>query len=390
MSKNIVILGSTGSIGKSTLNSIVRKKNFKVILLSANKNISELLKQCLNYKVKNAIIEDEKKYIKYKKNFENKNIKLFLGLKNIDKILNKRINYCVNSITGIDGLEPMLKIIPYTNKILIANKESIICGWDFILRKLKKFNTEFIPIDSEHFSIWKLTKNENINKVDKIILTASGGPFLNKKKKEISNIKPKFALKHPNWKMGKKISIDSATMMNKIFEYIEAKNIFNLKKNQLSILIHPSSFVHAIIVFKENIIKFLAHETDMSIPISSALNLHNKFDKKKNYNLISKLNNLKFKKPSSKQFPLLSIIDMIPENSTFFETILITINDNLVNKYLNNHINYKSIHLNILKLLKTPFFVKFYKLKPKNIYDIKSVIQLTNKYVNNNYKNYGN
>ena len=390
MSKNIVILGSTGSIGKSTLNSIDRKKNFKVILLSANKNISELLKQCLNYKVKNAIIEDEKKYIKYKKIFENKNIKLFLGLKNIDKILNKRINYCVNSISGIDGLEPMLKIIPYTNKILIANKESIICGWDFILRKLKKFNTEFIPIDSEHFSIWKLTKNENINKVDKIILTASGGPFLNKKKKEISNIEPKFALKHPNWKMGKKISIDSATMMNKIFEYIEAKNIFNLKKNQLSILIHPSSFVHAIIVFKENIIKFLAHETDMSIPISSALNLHNKFDKKKNYNLISKLNNLKFKKPSSKQFPLLSIIDMIPENSTFFETILITINDNLVNKYLNNHINYKSIHLNILKLLKTPFFVKFYKLKPKNIYDIKSVIQLTNKYVNNNYKNYGN
>ena len=390
MSKNIVILGSTGSIGKSTLNSIDRKKNFKVILLSANKNISELLKQCLNYKVKNAIIEDEKKYIKYKKIFENKNIKIFLDLKNIDKILNKKINYCVNSITGIDGLEPMLKIIPYTNKILIANKESIICGWDFILRKLKKFNTEFIPIDSEHFSIWKLTKNENINKVDKIILTASGGPFLNKKKKEISNIEPKFALKHPNWKMGKKISIDSATMMNKIFEYIEAKNIFNLKKNQLSILIHPSSFVHAIIVFKENIIKFLAHETDMSIPISSALNLHNKFDKKKNYNLISKLNNLKFKKPSSKQFPLLSIIDMIPENSTFFETILITINDNLVNKYLNNHINYKSIHLNILKLLKTPFFVKFYKLKPKNIYDIKSVIQLTNKYVNNNYKNYGN
>ena len=183
MSKNIVILGSTGSIGKSTLNSIDRKKNFKVILLSANKNISGLLKQCLNYKVKNAIIEDEKKYIKYKKIFENKNIKLFLGLKNIDKILNKRINYCVNSITGIDGLEPMLKIIPYTNKILIANKESIICGWDFILRKLKKFNTEFIPIDSEHFSIWKLTKNENINKVDKIILTASGGPFLNKKKK---------------------------------------------------------------------------------------------------------------------------------------------------------------------------------------------------------------
>ena len=237
----------------------------------------------------------------------------------------------------------MLKIIPYTNKILIANKESIICGWDFILRKLKKFNTEFIPIDSEHFSIWKLTKNENINKVDKIILTASGGPFLNKKKKEISNIEPKFALKHPNWKMGKKISIDSATMMNKIFEYIEAKKIFNLKNNHLSILIHPKSYVHAIIFFKGGIIKFLAHETKMNIPISNAMNIFRSKDKDTLKKQLPNLNDLKFILPNKKKFPLLSILPLLPEKNTYFETILITLNDNLVDKYLNGKINYISI-----------------------------------------------
>ena len=128
-----------------------------------------------------------------------------MGLKdNINTILNKKISVCINSISGIEGLEPTLKLIPLTNKILIANKESIICAWDIINKKLKKYNTNFIPIDSEHFSIWKLIKNENINMVDKIILTASGGPFLKKRKEELVNIKPKIALKHPNWKMEEK------------------------------------------------------------------------------------------------------------------------------------------------------------------------------------------
>ena len=201
MSFRIVILGSTGSIGTTTL-SFIKNKNFKVDLLTTNKNASKILKQAILHRVKDVIIEDEKKYLIYKKIFKKKNIRLHLGLKKIKKILNKKVSYCINSISGIDGLEPTLDVIPKTNNILIANKESIICGWNLIKIKLKKHNTNFIPIDSEHFSIWNLI-NQDKNNIDKVILTASGGPFLNKTSKSIANIKPKFALKHPNWKMGK-------------------------------------------------------------------------------------------------------------------------------------------------------------------------------------------
>ncbi len=389
MMQKVVILGSTGSIGTSTLKSLATTKKFKVFLLTANQDIKKLLKQCILHKVPYAIIENTNNFKKYKSIFKKNKINLYMGLKNnINTILNKKISVCINSISGIEGLEPTLKLIPLTNKILIANKESIICAWDIINKKLKKHNTKFIPIDSEHFSIWKLIKNENINIVDKILLTASGGPFLKKRKEELVNIKPKIALKHPNWKMGRKISIDSSTMMNKIFEFIEAKKIFNLQKSKLSIIIQPSSFVHAIVFFKGNIIKILAHETQMTIPISNALEIYESSGNKLVSNHIKKLNNLKFQAPSVKQFPLLSIVELIPENDSFFETILITINDYLVKKYLLNQINYISIHLNILRLIKSPFLKKFYKLKPKNIYDIKRMIDITNNHIKNKIKIY--
>ena len=315
---------------------------------------------------------------------------MYYGFEKINSIIKSKVSFSINAISGIDGLDPTLKIIPLTEKILIANKESIICAWEIILKKLNKYKTEFIPIDSEHFSIWKLIKNENNQNVDKILLTASGGPLLNKTKKQLLNIKPKVVLNHPNWKMGKKISIDSSTMMNKIFEFIEARKIFNLKKKKLSIIIHPSSFVHAVVFFKGNIIKLLAHQTDMMIPISNALGI---YEKNNNYSFLKnmdKLNNLKFQNPKINQFPLLKILDYIPENFTYFETILITINDNLVYKYLNNSINYISIHLNLLRLIKSPFFKRYYKLKPKNIYDIKEMINVTNNFIENKIKNYEN
>ncbi len=383
MIKEVIILGSTGSIGNTTLNIIKKNKNYKIVLLSANKNINKLLKQAIKFKVKNAIIEDENKYRKYKDSFIKHKIKLYLGFNNLKNIFKKKTSYCINSIAGIDGLDPTLKIIPYTEKILIANKESIICGWHIIKKELDKNNTQFIPIDSEHYSIWRLIKNENKKYIDKVILTASGGPFLKKTKKQLINVKPKFALRHPNWKMGKKISIDSATMMNKIFELIEAKKIFDLKKKELSIIIHPISFIHALVFFKGNIIKILAHETNMSIPISNALSIYKKTSNKKILKQLSYLNNLKFEKPKTTQFPLLSIIKLIPEHNSFFETILITLNDCLVHKYLKNEINYYSLQLNLLKLIKSPFLVKYYKLKPKNIYDIKKMIKVTNNYLKN-------
>ena len=381
MNKEIIILGSTGSIGTTTL-SVIKKDNFKIRLLSSHKNAKKLLNQAILYKVRDVIIEDEIQYRKYKILFKKNKIRIHLGLVNLKKIFKKRVDYCINSISGIDGLIPTLDIIPFTQNILIANKESIICGWHLIKKKLIKYKTNFIPIDSEHYSIWKLLNNEDKLSIEKIILTASGGPFLNKKV-NLAKIKPEKALKHPNWKMGKKISIDSATMMNKVFEFIEAKKIFNIKNKDLNILIHPSSYVHAIIYFKGGLIKFLAHETSMTIPISNALNIKDikkKFNIKKN---VSKLNKMNFQIPSKKKFPVLSVLNNLPEKDSFFETILITINDELVKKYLNNEINYKTLQTNLINLMKHTFFNKYYKLKPNNVYDIKNMVKITKKYLNN-------
>ena len=184
MKNEIVVLGSTGSIGTTTL-SVIKKQNFHIKLLSTDKNVNLLFKQAIQYKVKDVIIEDKKKYKKYKEVFKKNKINLHLGLINIKNILSNKVNFCVNSISGIDGLKPTLDIIPLTNNILIANKESIICGWHLIQSKLKNNKTNFIPIDSEHFSIWKLINQNNTSDINKIILTASGGPFLKKKLKNI-------------------------------------------------------------------------------------------------------------------------------------------------------------------------------------------------------------
>ena len=184
MKKKIAILGSTGSIGLTTLKILNKnKKTFKLELLSTNKNIKKLKSQIKNFKVKNIIIHDEKKFNEYQLFFQKRKINVFQNVKSFKRKYKDKFDYVMSSITGLSGLEPTLEIIQCTKRIAIANKESIICGWSLIKKKLKKYNTNFIPIDSEHFSIWKLIKNERTEHISKIILTASGGPFLNKKKK---------------------------------------------------------------------------------------------------------------------------------------------------------------------------------------------------------------
>ena len=388
MVNDIIILGSTGSIGNSVLDSIKFQKNFKVKLLTTNKNSKKILNQAVKYDVKDVIIENEKEFEKSKEIFKKKKINLYLGIRNINKIIRKKVKYSINAISGINGLEPTLKIISKSENILIANKESIICGWHLINKKLIKYKTNFIPIDSEHYSIWELIKQENPKNVEKVILTASGGPFLNKPKNKIINIKPKYAIKHPNWKMGKKISIESSNLMNKIFEFIEAKKIFNLKNNQVSILIHPKSFIHAVVFLKGDLIKFLAHNPKMTIPISNALGIKKKSNIKKLKNYSKIFSSLKFDEPNKDKFPLLTLLEILPEKASFFETILISLNDLLVQKYLNGSINYISIKSNLLKHIKSPYFKKYYKLKPKNIYDIKKISMLTKNYLEKNIIKY--
>ena len=276
----------------------------------------------------------------------------------------------MSSITGLDGLEPTLNIIKKTKTIAIANKESIICGWDLIKKNLDKYKTEFIPVDSEHFSIWSLIKCQKKENIKKIYITASGGPFMNLPKNKFSKIKLSDALKHPNWRMGKKITIDSATLMNKVFEVIEAKNIFYLSYKKISILTHPKSYVHAIVKFKNGLCKILAHDPDMKIPIQNTLYTK----ENKNYNSkplnLEILNNLNLKNIDKTRFPLVKILTNLPEKSSLYETVLITINDYLVFKFLKKKISFKElIHL-IIKNSKLKEFQKFKKIKPKNVNDI--------------------
>ena len=217
MKIKIAILGSTGEIGKTLIKILKKdKKSFEVCLLSINKNINELVKQVRYFNVKNLVISDRFKFIEAKKIFKNKKINIYNSYDNLNLTLkNKKIDYTINAISGLDGLNPTLKIIKHTKKIAIANKESIICGWPLIKKEINKHNVEFIPIDSEHFSIWSLMNKLNTNNIERIYITASGGPFNKFPINRFKFITPKLALNHPNWKMGKKITIDSATMMNK-------------------------------------------------------------------------------------------------------------------------------------------------------------------------------
>ena len=274
----------------------------KLILLSADENYKELLKQAKFFKVKNLIINNKNSYRKIKNNKISKKIKIFNNFDNFKKIFKKKIDYTMSSISGIEGLKPTIEIIKYTKNIAIANKEAIICGWDLIDKELKKNKTNFIPVDSEHFSIWYALKGIDKKIIDKIYLTASGGPFFNYPQKKFDKIKMTQAVKHPNWKMGKKISIDSATMMNKVFEIIEAKKIFDIPYKKLSIIIHPKSYVHAILKFKNGLTKIIVHDTNMKIPIFNSLYDSNRIINSKKLDL-KILNNLEFSRYRFKTFP---------------------------------------------------------------------------------------
>ena len=371
MKKKIAILGSTSSIGKSLLNIIKKdKKNFKIELLTANTNYKDLINQAKKFNVRNIIITDPNSFKKTKTICKNTKINIFQNFEGLKKILPKKLDYVMSAISGIGGLLPTHRIINRTKLIAIANKEAIVCGWPLIKKELKKNKTKFVPVDSEHFSIFSLLNDTNKSEIEKIYITASGGPFINLPKNQFKKIKLSDALKHPNWSMGKKITIDSATLMNKVFEVIEAKNIFDIGYDKISILTHPKSYVHTIIKFKNGLSKFLIHEPDMTIPIYNSVY----FQESKNLKTIPlnfrTLNNLNLQKVKKNKFPLVDLINELPKYSSLFETVLITVNDYLVYKFLARKINFQELNKLIIKISNLKEFQKFKKIKPRNIKQI--------------------
>jgi 1-deoxy-D-xylulose-5-phosphate reductoisomerase len=375
--KKIAIFGSTGSIGSSLLKIIKDdKKNFKIELLTANKNYKKIIKQAKFFNVKNIILTDYNSFLIATKLLKNTKVKVFKNFDSLNKIFdtNKKLDYSMCAISGFQGLKPTIHIIRFTKTIAIANKESIICGWNLIKKDLKKYKTFFIPIDSEHFSIWSLLDNNKKDNFEKIYITASGGPFRKLSLKKFKNISIKDALKHPNWSMGKKITIDSATMMNKVFEIIEAKKIFDLNYKQLEILTHPKSYLHAIVKFNNGLSKLLVHDTNMTIPIFNSIYFNT--DKKlKSKNIdIETLNNLKLKKIDYIRFPITKILNNLNNEDSLFETIIVSANDKLVNLFLSGKIKFTDISSNLLKICNMPQFIKFKSKKPKNIDDINNLV----------------
>ena len=378
MKKKIAILGSTGSIGKTLVNIIKKdKKNFEIVLLTADKNYKELLKQAETFNTKNIILTNKDIFLKINKKKKLQKINVYNNFNIINKLFKKKIDYVMSSISGLEGLNPTLKIIKHTKTIAIANKEAIICGWNILNKELKKNNTKFIPVDSEHFSIFYALKDNLISNIENIYLTASGGPLLKLPLNKFKNVKISDVLKHPTWKMGKKISIDSATLMNKVFEIIEARKIFNISYKKLKILIHPSSYVHTLLKFNDGMIKIIAHDTSMKIPIFNSLYYGQDFFLKTNNIDIKKLNNLSLETVNSKKFPLIKVLSKLPNSDSLFETVLVATNDEFIKLYLSNKIKFNELSKKIYKFLNSNEFVKYKFIKPEKI----ETIEQLNKYV---------
>ncbi len=370
MKKKIAILGSTGSIGKSTLDVIKKdKKNFNVILLTANNNYKQLIKQAKEFKAKNVLIKNNKFYLKVKKSL--KKTKVYSGNISIKKIVNQKIDYTMSAVVGLAGLQLTIDAVKISKTVAIANKETIICGWEILSKLIKKYKTKLLPVDSEHFSIMELTKNHSEEQIKEIIITASGGPFLNKSINKLKKVKAKQAIKHPNWKMGKKISVDSANMMNKVFEVIEAFKLFKFNKSKYKIMIHPQSYVHSIIRFKNGLIKMILYNADMKIPISNTIYENNSYitpDVR-----IENLNNLNFQKVNLKKFPSVKLLKKSFIFSFSAPIIVNAANEVLVDLFLKGKIEFLDIVETINKILKVKDFKKYAKRKIQTVKDIKMI-----------------
>ena len=370
MKKKISIFGSTGSIGETVLKLLSNNKNvYQIYILTGYKNIKKIEYQIKKFKPKIYIIFDFKTYLKIKKKYR-KNKILILNSKNYLKYNFKNSNITVSAIPGIAGLEPTLSLIKNCKKVLIANKESVICGWDLIKKRAKRYNTVIFPIDSEHFSVMNLIKDKKIDEIDKIFITASGGPFLNYPLNKMKSIKPAQAIKHPKWKMGKKISIDSSTLMNKLFEVIEASKLFSIDISKIDIVIHPQSLVHAAVKLKNGLYKFLYFETDMSIPIGNAL-FENKFEIKKFKNIqnVEKSNlkkNLDFFTVDKKKFPAIKLKPILNKYKSM-PIVLNAANEIFVDQFLKKNISFYSIINYLFKLLKDPKLRKYAIKTPSNL-----------------------
>ena len=378
--KKIGILGSTGSIGTQALEIINdNEENFTVDYLYANSNYKILYEQILAFSPPYVCINDEKSYKELTLLMkEDINTKIIFGVEeSIDFISSRTVDLVLNAIVGIDGLKPTIAVLNNNTDIALSNKESLVLAGDIVINKAKKNNVNIFPVDSEHSAIWQCLIGENINDVDKMILTGSGGPFRTVDYKNFSGITIDDALNHPNWSMGNKITIDSATMMNKGFEVIETYWIFQVDIEQIEIIIHPESIIHSMIQFKDKSIKAQIGLPDMKIPINYALNYpnHSYLDiPPLNLSSISKLT---FESPNLNKFKCIDLAYQALKSGGTSTTVLNAANDIAVNLFLSNKLRF----IDIPKIIENAMEKHDYISSP-TLDDIYSLMDWTNEYIN--------
>jgi 1-deoxy-D-xylulose-5-phosphate reductoisomerase len=340
--KNIVVMGSTGSVGIQSLEVISKSKSHKVIGLSCNSNADLLFEQTKEYLPNFVAIE----IIDSSHNLFNlckeNNIKLITGNNASCNIPFDNLDLAINAIVGTAGLKPTIELVNNGIDIALSNKESLVLGGHIIMPLAQKNNVNIIPVDSEHSAIFQCLNGENHKELKKIILTGSGGPFLETPIDKFNTITPDQALKHPNWDMGAKISIDSATMMNKALELIEALWLFNIKLDKIQITIHPQSIVHSMVEFVDGSYKAHLGLPDMKVPIQYALTFPNRTDSSVGSLDFENLN-LDFRKPDLERYPILSLVEELINLGGNRVAVMSMANDYIVKRFLDRKISFNEI-----------------------------------------------
>ena len=369
MKKKVTIFGSTGSIGLSTLDIINQHNDkYEVVGLSINNNYEKLLEQVLAFKPKIVSIKDTDSFEKFKNRNTLKNLEILNGSDSFDDILNYETDIVVAAITGSAGLLPVVGAAKRGITIALANKESLVCSGSLVTGLAKKNGSIILPVDSEHNAIYQVLDIKNKSNVSKLILTASGGPFLNKSIHELENITPEEAIKHPNWSMGKKISVDSATMMNKGLELIEAHYLFDMPHDKIDIVVHPESIIHSCVEYSDGSILAQMGNPDMRTPISYTLAYPNRIPTRVEKLKLNEIKKLTFYEPDFLKFPCLDLAYSSLKIKKSAPTILNAANEIAVDAFLSQKISFLSIHKVVEKTLN--------KASISDINSIKDVIEV--------------
>ena len=342
MKKRIVILGSTGSIGTQTIDVIASNPDkFELFGITAHSNSELLISQAKKYKPNFVIVTKDECYSVVKEALANEDIKVFEGIDSVcDLVAMPSVDIVVTAMVGYAGLKPTISAVKAGKTIALANKETLVVAGELIKDLALKYGSPILPVDSEHSAIFQCLAGETNNPIEKIILTASGGPFRKHSLEDLKYVTKADALKHPNWEMGAKITIDSASMMNKGFEVIEAKWLFDLNIDQIDVLVHPQSIVHSMVQFKDGSVKAQLGLPDMRLPIAYALSYPNRLDN--NYERLDflKFNQLNFEKPDIEKFRNLDFAFQAMKQGGNMPCILNAANEIAVYGFLNDKISF--------------------------------------------------